>query len=415
MKVPVYEKQKSLRVTQAAGGQVFIPSRAAFDENQYTRLEGNIKALGGAAALLNRAGEEIAQYKQNRSPNPMEKQNETVLSTEAEHVLTGALEHAKQEATRRERQQTQNEKLVLAQAVAPLASTPEELEKLMEKNFSSSPAKSFLYAQAVGNNINAALAEGQTPQAAQMLARFENYLSPQAGQGARQRLQAAAGRRAAQEVFTQALREGKNPAGWTDKEIEDLSFGASRNLPPGVQQETRLELESMAGAEKARLQKQKASLLGGILQSAQTGDQKSVSRGLYSLAELFPQEDKHLTAAVRKAVASPGRKSNPAVYNRFYKQLAEPDFKENGLAQALEKGEISGSDYLLLMKERAGLLAGEDARSRNLLYSAAQRLCRKEGLNTEESEDFKYAVFSLPGDYSSKLAALKNLRDVYFL
>ncbi len=415
MKVPVYEKQKSLRVTQAAVGRVFTPARAAFDDNQYTRLEGNIKALGGAAALFNRAGKEITQYKQNHLPDSTAKQAAPALSAEAEQVLTGALGQAQEAASRRERQQTQNEKLALAQAVAPLASTPDELEKLMEKNFSSSPAKSFLYAQAVGNNISAALAEGQTPQAAQMLARFESYLSPQAGQGARQRLQAAAAQRAAQEVFTQALRKGKNPAGWTDKEMQELSLGASRNLPPGVQQETRLELEAMVGAEKVRQQKQKASLLGGILQSAQTGDQKAVSRALYSLAELFPQEDKHLTSAVRKAAASPGRQSNPAVYNRFYKQLAEPDFKENSLAQALEKGELSGSDYLLLMKERAGLLAGEDARGRNLLYSAAQRLCRKEGLNAEEAEDFKYAVFSLPGDYSSKLAALKNLRDVYFL
>ena len=129
----------------------------------------------------------------------------------------------------------------------------------------------------------------------------------------------------------------------------------------------------------------------------------------------YPKKKSCNTIAVRKAAASPGRQSNPAVYNRFYKQLAEPDFKENSLAQALEKGELNGSDYLLLMKERAGLLAGEDARGRNLLYSAAQRLCRKEGLNAEEAEDFKYAVFSLPGDYFSKLAALKNLRDVYFL
>lgn len=428
MKVPVYEKQTSLRVQTAGAGQVARTVEQAFSQNSYTRLAQGLQAVAGAGSLLEALQQQVSRSdKANSSavaspkampyPSaPKRENNAETLPSGAEKLLAGAVGQARQAANRRQKQDENDRQLSWAQALAPLASCAEELEQFMAKNFDSSADKNNLRARAVSNHLNASLAQGLTPQAAQVLARLGQYLTPKARQGAALRLAVSAGERAAQKALQQTIRQGNSPADWKDEDINRLTQEFTAHLPPDVVEETRQALHTAAGAERSRRQQHKAALLGQVLQySRQNGRQKNLCQSLYSLAELFPGEEKTLNAAVRRIQSTPAQTSDRAVYNRLYKQVADKNFKEEKLAQEFSAGRLNGRDYILLMRERAGMEGGEDSCVRRLLLSSAERLCRKEGLSAEEAEEFKYAVFSQEGDNTSKLTALKKLRDVYFL
>ena len=107
--------------------------------------------------------------------------------------------------------------------------------------------------------------------------------------------------------------------------------------------------------------------------------------------------------------------SRPGVYNRLYEQVRGEEVSEEKLSKEFSAGRISGRDYLQLLAQKAALRGGTDETLGRLLCSAVGRLCRKEGLSSAEADDFKYAVYYLPGDDAAKLSDLKKLRDIYFL
>ena len=413
MKIPVYEKQQRLHVTRAQAGSVFRPSPALFEDNQYTRLAQGLEASAGAGALLGAAQEALAKARQKKQTAGEDKAS--VLPPGTQPLMQEAFKELAQQQQQKEDAQNTQRRLAVAQASAALASTPKELEELMDKNFSASCAKNFLRAQALSSNLSAALAQGKTPQAAEILARFEGELTPPARQGALQRLQNTAAENAAQEAFTQALKEGQNPALWTDKELDERALNASARYPQPLQQETRRALQALSQGERARIQKTKAALLGQVLSGAQNGEKETLSQALFSFAQLFPQEETCVNAAVRDISAGKSPTSRPGVYNRLYEQVRGEEVSEEKLSKEFSAGRISGRDYLQLLAQKAALRGGTDETLGRLLCSAVGRLCRKEGLSSAEADDFKYAVYSLPGDDAAKLSALKKLRDIYFL
>ena len=425
MRIPVYEKQTVLRVNSASAGEVARPVEQAFSRNHYTQLAQGLASASAAGVLLEGLRTKPKQKAEKSSavsaPLPASAGERSSVTGQAEWVagaqqlLASAVVQAQEQASVVQKQEEESRRQALAQAVAPLAASSGELERFIKKNFDSSPNKPALCARAVGNYISASLAQGLTPQAADVLARLGNYLPPQARQGATRRLEVSAGERAAQTVIQKTFQGGKSPADWNDTDLETLTQEAASHLPPGVMEETRLALQAAAGEARTNRQKEKASLLGQVLQPHTQDNPKALCQTLYTLAQVFPQEEKTLNAAVRQWKSNPAKTSNAGVFNRLYKQLGESDFKENKLEEEFSSGRLNGRDYVLLKRERASIQGGEDARARRLLWAAAERLCRKENLTLAEADDFKYAVFSQDGDSTAKLSALKKLRDVYFL
>ncbi len=445
MRIPVYEKQKTLQVPSVARGDSFRPSPQLFAENKHTRLAEDINTglnifnmLPDAADKLKQAREEIVSFfsgisemrigpsagaAEGRTDPPAgasrgkEGARGANAPASAESVFAFAVQEARNAAQRQAQTEEAKRSERLVESVASLARTPEELQSVLAEGLAALPEerRPAVRARAVEANVGAALSEGETPEAAAMLARFESGLEENARLGARRRLAARAGERAAGEIYARALAAGETPAAWTEKDVKCRAARESASLPPAVRKEAREALAARAGAARVRVQRVRAGLLSGLLSAAEQGNEKSLNHALFDLARQNPSADETLTRAARRAASGLREDSDPARFNRLYRGLDAAGFDARKLEEAFSSGGISARDYLLLEREYASACGGEDVRARRLVCAAAERLCRKENLPAAEAEAFKYALFSLPDNSAGKLDALKKMREYYFL
>ena len=363
MKVPVYQKQTAPAVPAVAQGKVARPAAENFAQNQYTRLaqwSDTLRNLPGAVDNF------ADKFLRALVPNGGLSGTQKKPSREAD-TLSRAVQSAQESARQKARQDE----------------------------------------QAVQENATVALAA--------MLQAFGSAWPQAARHGALKRLTVQAADKAAQTLYENALEAGENPSAWQAQEAQKRVAEFTQHLPEVVRQQAQSAWQGVVQKQKAAAARAQAGQLDTLIKAVSGGDEKSARGALFSLAQMAPQEADTFSRAAQAALGAEQTQSRADVFNALYRQAARAPLESKKIARAFEAGQISGRDYLLLARRQAQNAGGAEQAAQRLVCGAAQRLCRKNGLDQQEAEDFQYALFSQDLTPAAQAQMLKKMKEFYFM
>ena len=412
MKVPVYQKQTAPAVPAVAQGKVARPAAENFAQNQYTRLaqwSDTLRNLPGAVDNF------ADKFLRALVPNGGLSGTQKKPSREAD-TLSRAVQSAQESARQKARQDEQAVQEKATVALAALVQEPQELKALLEERTQSMPPerRAAVCLQAQQANVSAALMQGEEPQAA-MLQAFGSAWPQAARQGALKRLTVQAADKAAQTLYENALETGENPSAWQAQEAQKRVAEFTKHLPEVVRQQAQSAWQGVVQKQKAAAARAQAGQLDSLIKAVSGGDEKSARGALFSLAQTAPQEADTFSRAAQAALGAEQTQSRADVFNALYRQAARAPLESKKIARAFESGQISGRDYLLLARKQAQNAGGAEQAAQRLVCGAAQRLCRKNGLDPQEAEDFQYALFSQDLTPAAQAQMLKKMKEFYFM
>ena len=182
-----------------------------------------------------------------------------------------------------------------------------------------------------------------------------------------------------------------------------------------VRQQAQSAWQGVVQKQKAAAARAQAGQLDTLIKAVSGGDEKSARGALFSLAQTAPQEADTFSRAAQAALGAEQTQSRADVFNALYRQAARAPLESKKIARAFEAGQISGRDYLLLARRQAQNAGGAEQAAQRLVCGAAQRLCRKNGLDPQEAEDFQYALFSQDLTPAAQAKMLKKMKEFYFM
>lgn len=413
MKVPVYQKQTAPAVPAVAQGNVARPAAENFAQNQYTRLaqwSDTLRNLPGAVDNF------ADKFLRALVPNGGLSGTQKKPSREAD-TLSRAVQSAQESARQKARQDEQAVQENATVALAALVQEPQELKALLAERTQSMPPerRAAVCLQAQQANVSAALMQGEEPQAAAMLQAFGSAWPQAARQGALKRLTVQAADKAAQTLYKNALEAGENPSAWQAQEAQKRVAEFTQHLPEVVRQQAQSAWQGVVQKQKAAAARAQAGQLDTLIKAVSGGDEKSARGALFSLAQTASQEADTFSRAAQAALGAEQTQSRADVFNALYRQAARAPLESKKIARAFEAGQISGRDYLLLARRQAQNAGGAEQAAQRLVCGAAQRLCRKNGLDQQEAEDFQYALFSQDLTPAAQAQMLKKMKEFYFM
>ena len=189
----------------------------------------------------------------------------------------------------------------------------------------------------------------------------------------------------------------------------------TQHLPEVVRQQAQSAWQGVVQKQKAAAARAQAGQWDTLIKAVSGGDEKSARGALFSLAQTAPQEADTFSRAAQAALGAEQTQSRADVFNALYRQAARAPLESKKIARACEAGQMSVRDYLLLARRQAQNAGGAEQAAQRLVCGAAQRLCRKNGLDQQEAEDFQYALFSQDLTPAAQAQMLKKMKEFYFM
>lgn len=408
--------------TQAATSVSAQEKSADFSSRQRAELFSFVREKALAAPGEGSPVERLEQYAAQNPPS----------SADSFWAQDFAVLHRELSRAQQQQQQTQAQtQFDAAQTqwlqTAALIATPRALEKYLTDNLSAASAeaqrlgtsperwqaqKKALAAQAVVQNVQAALQADQPQQAREVYRHFQQRLS--AGQRAllQEQLQAQDAARTAQAHRAQAWQTCVNEEGEIRPgQVEAL---ARRLCPQQPKQAGQLAQALTTGlrAQRKQFLKQQAGAYAGLFGGA----------NVWTAQNAFAFE--HATAQKRRAgfwraaqelqAGVPGR-TDRAVFGRLNRQIIDGSIRRSALDEAYEKGALSAADYVRLQQRACLSLAGEDDPQERLLAQALEQLCQRNGLDESARAEVFYQVFSGADTARQRWAAARQVRQILTL
>lgn len=310
---------------------------------------------------------------------------------------------------------------------AALIATPRALEKYLTDNLSAAAAeaerlgtpaaqwqeqKKALAAQAVVQNVQAALQADQPQQAREVYRHFQEQLSDGQRILLQEQLQAQQAAHTAQAHRAQAWQTCVNEEGEIQPgqvQVFARQLAQDKQLP-----EAQLAQALTAGlaAQRKQFLKQQATAYAGLLDGANVWTAQNAFAFHHATAQKRRAE--FWRAAQALQTGAPDR-TDRAVFERLNRQMIDGSVRRGALDDAYEKGALSAGDYARLQQRACLSLAGEDDPQDRLLLRAVEQLCQRSGLDETARAEVFYQVFSSAGTARQRWAAARQVRQILTL
>ncbi len=310
---------------------------------------------------------------------------------------------------------------------AALIATPRALEKYMTDNLSAAAAeaerlgtsaerwqeqKKALAAQAVVQNVQAALQTEQPQQAREVYRHFQEKLSD--GQRAllQEQLQAQEAVHTAHAHRAQAWQTCVNEEGEIQPgQVQALARRLCSQQPKQAGQLAQA-LTAELSAQRRQFLKQQAGAYADLF----TGANAWTAQNAFAFNHATEQKRRAVfwRAAQELQAGVPGR-TDRAVFERLNRQIIDGSVRRSALDEAYEKSELSAADYVRLQQRACLSLAGEDDPQDRLVAQAVEQLCQRSGLDGTARAEVFYQVFSGTDTARQRWAAARQVRQILTL
>ncbi len=461
MKIPVYQKQVSYRRAHAQAVPAAQPLAQAQGERALAHAADLARGMQGlfapsqtqaaqqtsvqdpAADFLSARRAELFSFVREKAlvssedESPLERLEQYAAqnppsSANGLWAQDFAVLHRELSRARQQQQKTQVQaQFAAAQRqglqTAALIATPRALETYLTQHLSAASAaaerlgtpaaqwqeqKKAWAAQAVVQNIQAALQTDQPQQARAVYQHFQAKLSDGQRTLLQQQLHAQEAALTAQTHQAQAWQTCVNEAG----EIQPGAVEAmARRLCPQHPRQAAQVAQALTTDLRARRNqflRQQAGAYAGLLQGKNTwAAQNALS---FPRAGAQERQAAFLRAAQALQAGAAGR-TDRAEFEQLNGEILDGTVRRDALEQAYEKGRLSAADYVRLQQRACLSLAGADDPQDRLVARAVEQLCQRSGLDETARAEVFYQVFSGTDTARQRWTAARQVRQILTL
>ena len=341
-------------------------------------------------------------------------------------VLRQEIQHLQQQQQNQQQQEVFLNGTKQFLSVAGLIRTPKALKQYVQANLQAAEKEFYkeesraeiwkqqkhqLYEQAVAHNIQLALSCGEIQQAEDIYDFFHSDLSSEQQVTLKEKISAEKTIFQAEELAPNIYEdcvseEGEINLGKVDQYVQDYCAqkgGDEKCLNAAV-------FAQLAAQAKNNLQKQAQTYLEVL---STEGDSQKIAKLMASWkgsAEQTKQIEK-----LAHAINTSSSQSEAEIFNELQNGIYSGHIVQQQIEEAFDKGKLSASDTLRLKSRLCLAKAGQSDPQDKVLFRVAHHLCKRAGLNAQETAEAVYAVFSSQEGAEAHLRNIQELKKWFVL
>lgn len=301
----------------------------------------------------------------------------------------------------------------LSVKMASLIKTPEALQAYVQSSGQrarrgaqalgldgTAAERDFTY-NALRLNMENALSCGDVDGASRVYQAFSEKLPDSMRQVLASKLADAQAQQTARRIWNTALKTG------ADDTLQQARL-LTEELPEEERTSARRYVQLYARRAGCARARERAENFHALL--ASNGDADTARRVLMNTAYQDGADFKCASLAVERWLSAPGQCSTPEAFNKLYRAVHNGTGAEGDADKAFAAGAVNAPDYLALKAAFSRREGGKTDKDASLLISAAERWCRKNGLDEQTAQTVKYQVFAARGGTEEKWAELSRIK-----